>query len=828
MPSREVPAEEERKPSESVKKPPHDLLEAQAESKWLMQAVFDGIQDGISILDSDLNVVRANTWIEKTYTAEMPLVGRKCYEVYQKRQSPCPRCPSLAALETGEMHSEVMPYPSFEEPAGWVDLSSYPLKDADGKVVGVVEHIRDITDRKRAEDLIREQRDLGVALSAAHGLEETLRLCVETSIRVSRMDSGGVYLIDHVSGAVDLAFHQGLSPGFIRGASHYDADSVNARVIMAGKSVYTLYQELGGSPDNGKVGEGLRALAVIPIRFEDRVIACLNIASHTKDDISDLARTSLETIASGIGSAIARAKMEHALGESEERYRDLVELSPDPVLIVLDGRCRFANPAFSEVFGYTRDDVDRGLSYFDLVREQDREAARRWYEDRLAGKEVQQTYQVDLVARDRAVIPCETSVAAIQYESLPAGLVIIRDITERRCAEEERRQLEAQVQHAQKLESLGVLAGGIAHDFNNLLMGILGNAELAKPEISTGSGALDHIEAIETAARRAAELCAQMLAYSGKGRFVVRAVSLSEVVEEMAHLLEVSISRNTVFKRDLSADIPLIDADATQIRQIVLNLITNASESIGDGGGTIVLDTGVTHCTREDLAKTYLDEDLPEGDYIYMEVSDTGCGMSEETLSRIFEPFFTTKFTGRGLGLAAVLGIVRGHRGAIMVSSEPGCGTTFRVLFPPGVQPAAVAEPRIPESADLKAQGTVLVVDDEEAVRFVTRRMLEKAGFDVLTAGDGREGVRIFRDRADDIVAVILDLTMPHQAGEQTFYRLREIRSNVPVILASGYSERELSERFRGKGLAGFIQKPFGFATLTERLKKALEIVPGS
>jgi len=397
-----------------------------------------------------------------------------------------------------------------------------------------------------------------------------------------------------------------------------------------------------------------------------------------------------------------------------------------------------------------------------------------------------------------------------------------QDITERERAEQERRSLEEQVRHAQKLESLGVLAGGIAHDFNNLLMGVLGNADLALQDMSPTAPARESVEAIEAAARRAAELCRQMLAYSGKGRFVVQPLNLSEVIMETSHLLEVSISKKATLRYDCAEKLPAVEGDVTQIRQIVMNLITNASDALGDRSGVISVRTGVMRCDRSYLRETYLDEDLPEGDYVCLEVSDTGCGMDEATREKIFDPFFSTKFTGRGLGLAAVLGIVLGHQGAIRVYSELGRGSTFKVLLPAsnqGVEPVSDVEGAV----QWRGSGTILVIDDEETVRKLATRMLERCGFEVVAAPDGREGVEVFRARANEIRAVILDMTMPHLSGEETYRELRRIREGVRVVLSSGYDEEEAVASFAGKGLAGFLQKPYQQATLTGVLQKALE-----
>jgi signal transduction histidine kinase len=338
-------------------------------------------------------------------------------------------------------------------------------------------------------------------------------------------------------------------------------------------------------------------------------------------------------------------------------------------------------------------------------------------------------------------------------------------------SEEERLNLQRQLQHAQKLESLGVLAGGIAHDFNNILMAILGNADLALDQLAPMSPARGCLQEIEKASKRAAELAKQMLAYSGKGRFVVEAINAGQLVEEMAHLLEVSISKKAVLTYNFAPDLPTFAGDVTQIRQVVMNLITNASEAIGDEGGVIALSTGAMYCNRaylddiDEVLRASLSEPLPEGVYTYFEVADTGCGMDVETIEKVFDPFFTTKFTGRGLGMSAVLGILRGHKGALKIHSEIGKGTTFRVLFPVSAPPDELPKAEPTETQEARGRGSVLLVDDENAVLRAVQRMIEGMGFEVLAVSDGREALDVFRARGEEIGCVLLDLTMPHLDG---------------------------------------------------------------
>jgi two-component system, cell cycle sensor histidine kinase and response regulator CckA len=402
---------------------------------------------------------------------------------------------------------------------------------------------------------------------------------------------------------------------------------------------------------------------------------------------------------------------------------------------------------------------------------------------------------------------------------------IIRDISLQKKAEVDRMETERRMLQAQKLESLGVLAGGIAHDFNNLLTAMLGNASLARLDLPADSPVHHSLGQIEKAAVRAAELCKEMLAYSGRSQLAVTRANLSALVEDTTQLLQVSISKKCVLKLELHQPLPAILADPTQIRQIVMNLVINASDAIGERSGFIRVSTGVMRIDRPYLEGTFLSPDLPVGDYVFLEVNDNGCGMPPDVKARIFEPFYTTKFAGHGLGLAAVLGIVRAHRGTIKVYSEPGRGTTFKLLFPALEESPNAPDLSSDDVADWRGAGPVLVVDDEETVRAVTARTLESLGFRALTAADGVEAVRAFREHASTLRLVLLDLTMPHMDGEETYRELHRINPSVPVVLMSGFTEKDTTDRFAGKKLAGFIQKPFDRPRLQAKLRDVLDPV---
>jgi two-component system cell cycle sensor histidine kinase/response regulator CckA len=405
---------------------------------------------------------------------------------------------------------------------------------------------------------------------------------------------------------------------------------------------------------------------------------------------------------------------------------------------------------------------------------------------------------------------------------------VATDITEVKRAAADRQRFSEQLQHTQKLESLGVLAGGIAHDFINLLTAILGHADLLLADIQSGTGSTDDVDLIIQAARRASQLTSQMLAYSGRARLAVELVNLNDLITQMSQLLRVSTSKKVDLRYSLGSGLPSIGGDPVQLQQVVMNLITNASEAIGDKAGTITVVTERICLEEGQDPPEPSNQPLPAGHYIRLAVTDTGSGMDEETLARIFEPFFTTKFTGRGLGLAAVQGIVRGHHGGLSVESAPGAGTTVRVLFPSAAtMPESDEGPRpVAGSDDAREGGTILVVDDEEGVRRVVGRTLERAGYRVLLAEDGPRGVELFRTQRGGIDAVLLDLTMPDMNGHQVLEALRNVDPAVRVILSSGFSELDLAAR--GEAAAGvFLQKPYLASELIGKVKVVLERVAG-
>ncbi|MDX8397304.1 MAG: PAS domain S-box protein [Mariprofundaceae bacterium] len=500
-----------------------------------------------------------------------------------------------------------------------------------------------------------------------------------------------------------------------------------------------------------------------------------------------------------------------ALELDQQRLSMLVNQVKDAIALTdIDGTVEYVNPAYESLSGYSGQEI---LGHnINIIKSG--KMSNKFYENMwktiLSGRVwnaefTNRNSRGELYDVDQTISPIFDA-----DKQLIGFATIQRDIgTDRQDREK--------LEHAQRLESLGVLAGGIAHDFNNLLTAILGNAALAKNKLEPTSPVVEMLGNIEKSSERAAALCKQMLAYSGKGKFIVESIDMTDLIEEMINLLQVSMKKSVVMRLDLSQQLLPIEADVAQMQQVIMNLVINASEAIEDKSGVITIYTGVVDVDDNYLATTYLNNDLLPGRYISIEVSDTGCGMSSDTVKHIFDPFFTTKFTGRGLGMSAILGIVRGHQGAIKVYSEQGKGSTFKILFPSS---AAALENKVidvpKENGIANVSGTVLIVDDEETIRATASMMLTAVGFDVLTAKDGVEGVEMFKLHQDDIDVVLLDMTMPRMDGEEVFREIRGIDPQVKVILSSGYNQQDATNRFVGKGLAGFIQKPYMPAKLQE------------
>jgi PAS domain S-box-containing protein len=511
-----------------------------------------------------------------------------------------------------------------------------------------------------------------------------------------------------------------------------------------------------------------------------------------------------------------RKRAEEALHSAEERLRSLVESAP-VILFALDRHgvlTHAEGPGLDAIELKTSDLVGR---HFMEVFPPGEDRIRRNLARSLGGDEFWDT----VVYQGRSF---DTHYKAIRDREGEVDRLIgvATDVTEREQAAEERRRLESQLLHAQRLDSLGVLAGGIAHDFNNLLMAILGSADLAAGTLAAGAPERVHVDRIRATSRRAADLTQQLLTYAGRSPAAKRPLELGLLVREMLGLLELSIPKRTSLQVDLAPDLPAVQGDPAQLAQVVLNLVTNAAEVLADESGKIDVRTFVLELGPEDLTHCVIREGVEPGRFVCLEVMDTGRGFDAATRSRIFDPFFSTKFSGRGLGLATVLGVARSHHGTVCVESEPGHGARFRVLLPCSDRAVTPAGAPAPTAAGWRGSGRVLVADDEAAIREIATAMLRRLGFDVRTAIHGRDAIEQLRSGGSGLSAILLDLTMPELSADEALREIRRLRPEVPVILMSGFNEQYACSQLVTGGHAAYLQKPFDADQLAAVFRTAL------
>jgi PAS domain S-box-containing protein len=773
-----------------------DITErTRAEDKLrLERALLSNITDtspvGIVTVDRDGQISFANPQAEKILGLSRSKLTQRYFNSPEWK---------ITALDGGPFPESQLPFSivmatgnpvyNIEHAIEWPDgrrillsVNAAPQRDGKGRLEGMVSVIQDITEQKKAEEEVRRSND---------ELSAVFRALPDLYFKMSKDGT----ILDYKSGeSKDLYTRPEQFLGFRMpevlppevGALF---EAAIGRVARSGREETIEYElEL---PHGKNAFEG----RIYPLG-EDQVIAFVRNITERKQSEEKLRR------------------------KTEELDR-FFEIGLD-LLCIADTTGRFLrlNPSWESVLGYQRTELE-GRMFIDLVHPDDKEATLHAVRELAAGRDV-----VNFVNRYQCR---DGSYRWIEWRASPfEGRLIYaaaRDITDRKLQEARRLELERQMFHTQKLESLGVLAGGIAHDFNNLLTAIAGNLDLALQRMPT-SGARANVLRAVNATHKAADLTREMLAYSGRGRFDVSVFDLRDMIRENIDLFRAAVPRTITFNSRASEQEVIVEADSAQLQQVVMNLITNAAEAIGEGAGIITLATSIVHCDEIVLSQSRLPEKPAAGSFACLEIADTGSGMSPETQERIFEPFFTTKFTGRGLGMAAVLGIVKGHKGAIFVESSEGKGTAIRVLLPLG----EIKERRsVPESApapDISVhahRNEILVVDDEEIVRELCLDFVNELGFTGLAVSDGEEAVQAFRQRSGTIACVLLDLTMPRMDGVATFKELVRIQPDVKVILSSGFDEQEVVHRFGSQGLAGFIQKPYKLEVLKEMVARVLQ-----
>jgi PAS domain S-box-containing protein len=509
--------------------------------------------------------------------------------------------------------------------------------------------------------------------------------------------------------------------------------------------------------------------------------------------------------------------------ESEERYRMVVESSTETITESdINGRVLYGDGKAAQLVGYTSEELHE-MGGFALVHDDDVERVRAVFKRAIESGEQEVIAPYRVQHRDghwRWLTTRSIGYRAVDGET--RFLNVNRDVTDEIERERERQDFAQRTEQARRLESLGVLAGGVAHDFSNLLTPILGEANLAIADLPEDSPARRRLERIAHSARRAAGLTKQMLAYAGADVVETEILELSALMKEAPQLVESLASSNTSIEYELLAGLASVEGNSAQLLQVAMNLVSNAAEALQEGPGTITIRTGAMDL-REGAPHVFSYGALDAGEYVYLEVEDDGCGMDADTRGRIFDPFFTTKFTGRGLGLAAVLGIVRVHGGALDLESEVGRGTRFRVILPVWRGEGHREAGTLPDAlVDASSAGTLLLIDDDEAVVEVAAETLRRAGFNVLEATDASQGIDLFRAHAGELGLVLVDRAMPGISGGEVIRDLREVRADVPVLLMSGYSESRIATEFAGAGIAGFLQKPFLPEGLIEKVRGSL------
>ncbi len=758
------------------------------DSERFLQNIFNAIQDGLSILDTDLSIVRVNAWMEQMYSNKAPLVGKKCHDVYQDMQGPCPWCPSLTTIQTGETHSAEVPYPNEKAPVGWIDLSAFPLKDDDGNVIGVIEYVKDITRQKKAEEALKEAHDIISRSPAVAFLWQNSEGWPVEFVTDNVVNLFGYTVQDFISG--EILYSRTIHPD--------DLDRVAQEVATRSQD-----------PDrNTIIHEPYR---IVTKEGKEKWVEDRTYIRRDRDG----GITHYQGIVEDISE---RKNAEEALRESEENFRILFDGAADTIAL-LDTKWNIIdlNLRFKEETGYTREEmIGKNVFTCGIITEESAgKSARRL--NRLLAGEKWPIFDVEGLARDGALIPYEVrAVPIVKNGEIMAIQAIMRNISERKRADREKKKLEGQLIQAQKMKAIGTLAGGIAHDFNNLLMGILGNASLMLVDMDSGHAGYEHLKNIEQYVQNGVDLTRQLLGFAMGGKYEVKPTDLNELVKKSARMFGRAKKEIRIHGK-YQKDIWTVDVDRGQLEQVLLNLYVNAWQAM-PAGGDLFLQTRNT-VLKEDEVSPYV---LKPGQYVQISVTDNGVGMDPMTRERVFDPFFSTKTPGRGtgLGLASAYGIVKNHDGIISVESELGEGTTFHIFLPASTK--KIEKDKIVTQEIVTGSETILLVDDEAMIIDIGGEMLRELGYTVITAKSGSEAVQTYRDQKDLIDMVILDMIMPEMGGGETYDRLKTMDPDIKVLLASGYSINGQAKDILGRGCDGFIQKPFNLGTLSQKLREIL------
>jgi PAS domain S-box-containing protein len=670
--------------------------------------------------------------------------------------------------------------------------------------------------KTKAWEFIRSERDFGLVLNYANSLDESLSICLDYILEISGMNAGGIYLVDPVDQALKLAKYRNMAKKFVDKVEYLPPETRQHQLVFQGKPIYVSWEQIQKPELQYVIDEGIKALCSLPVVFRNEVIGCVNIASRDRYGFTEFVRSTLEVSVPRLGPLIAKARVDEEIRRNWSNLNMLFNSIKD-YLIITDARGLVVhiNETCRTTLGFPIDAL-RDKHIADFYSPDCRETFLSLLSEDL--HEVKSEINASLLTAGGAKIPVAARCIRGEWQDRPAWFVFNHDLTRQKEEEDHRLGLEMQVQQAQKIESLSRMAGAIAHRFNNLLMGIIGNLELAKMLIDQDSRAVEKLKQAESAAQRATDLGKLMLMYVGQIGTTRALCCVSEIVENLMPLLRASAPSDVRFETDFESDLPLVSANISSLHQVVMNLVSNAWESFDEEAGIIHLETMAVRIPETFNEKLVENEILPPGDYICLSVTDNGSGMDGGTIDRMFDPFFTTKFTGRGLGLSSVLGIVRAHGGGISVMSEQGVSTRITVLFPV-VESSRVLNHKVDNTQPELNRKLVLLVDDDGDIREVARQMLENLGCLVIEAGDGIQAIELFEKNKTAVSCVICDIKMPDLDGWQTMEAIRKIRPDIPVVLVTGYGLTSAEMENRPEPYA-LIQKPYRLQNLLNILKQ--------
>jgi two-component system cell cycle sensor histidine kinase/response regulator CckA len=946
------------------------------EKERFLSSIFGSIQDGISILDKDMNIIRVNPIMEKWYFHALPLIGKKCYEAYHKRNERCEICPSYRTIKTGEAAYEIVPKRGPEgEMTGWLDLYSFPLMDVETRQMrAVIEYVRDITERKRAEDeLLRSEEEakrlaqenaimaeIGQIISSTLNIEEIYERFAEEVNKLIPFDRIAINIINPKDQTLTIAYVTGVE---IEGRKTGDTIPLAGTMtegVMRKRS--TLLIQTNGKEELARrfprllpsIQAKFKSLLSVPLFSKDQVIGVLHIRSTKSNTYTERELKLAERVGHQIAGAIANAQLfaerkqaEQALQTERQRFQILSEYAPfGMVMIDKDGTFRYINPKFRELFGYDLKDIPNGETWFrkaypdstyrhnvisawisdlkiftpgekrprvftatckdgtekivnfisvqletgknlitceDITQHMRFEETLRESEERyrtlfegsrdavyittregrfvdfnqafldlfgyskeeLMVLHAQETYvhpvdryrfrqeieergfvrdyEVNLRKKDGKEMDCLLTASVRRGNDGPilGYQGIIRDITERKRAEQEMKALEEQLRQSQKMEAIGRLAGGIAHDFNNLLTIIKGYSQLSLSELKEGHPLRENLEGIQKATDRATDLIRKILAFSRRQLMEMRVLDLNTLLMDLDKLLRRIIGEDIELVTVLAEDLGRVKVDPGQIEQVILNLSVNAKDAMPNGG-KLTIETANAELD-EAYARNHLS--VISGRYVMLSVSDTGVGMSPEVRERIFEPFYTTKEKGKGtgLGLSTVYGIVKQSGGNIWVYSEPGQGTTFKIYLPREEEPLEEIREKVVKEEFPRGSETVLVVEDEEEVRKLAVRILQKQGYKVLEASQGNEALFICEQHEEPIHLLVTDVVMPGMSGRELSERLTSLRPEIKILYMSGHTNSAIVHHGVLEPGVNLLQKPFTPEALARKVREVLE-----